>query len=132
VTGTDFLGATAVDFGAAPAAFFTVDSDTQITATASAAATAGPVDITVTAHAGLAIPIKFSLGGNEGLGITPTGYPAVTQVSCSTGAPINISTLTGTADNSGLQYDPSTNTYTYTSGRPSSPGQAPAKSSPWA
>ncbi|MFR9750049.1 IPT/TIG domain-containing protein [Nocardia sp. 004] len=34
ITGTGFTGATAVTFGAAPAAGFTVDSDTQITATA--------------------------------------------------------------------------------------------------
>lgn len=53
VTGTGFTGATAVDFGAsAPAASFSVDSDTQITAVSPAAALAGPVDVIVTTPAG--------------------------------------------------------------------------------
>jgi uncharacterized repeat protein (TIGR01451 family) len=51
VTGSGFTGATAVDFGTVPAASFTVDSDTQITAT-SPARPAGPVDVTVTTPAG--------------------------------------------------------------------------------
>jgi hypothetical protein len=46
ITGTDLLGATAVSFGATPAATFTVDSATQITAT-SPAGTAGTVDVSV-------------------------------------------------------------------------------------
>ncbi|NUP50127.1 MAG: cell shape-determining protein [Catenulispora sp.] len=147
ITGTDFLGATSVAFGSTPAAF-TVVSDTQITATAPASSTVGPVDVTVTTpagtsatgaadrytysypftgfyapvantptlnqvHAGQAIPMKFSLGGNYGLDIIPTGFPTATQVNCATGAPVNTSTLTDTAGGSGLQYDPTTNTYTY-------------------
>lgn len=47
VTGTTFTGATAVSFGATPAASFTVNSATQITATTPARA-AGIVDVTVT------------------------------------------------------------------------------------
>jgi len=46
ITGTGFTGASAVDFGATPATSFTVNSDTQITAT-SPAHSAGAVDITV-------------------------------------------------------------------------------------
>ena len=46
ITGTDFLAATAVMFGATAAATFTVDSDTQITATSPAGA--GSVHVTVT------------------------------------------------------------------------------------
>lgn len=64
-------------------------------------------------HAGRAIPIKFSLGGDYGLGIVPTGYPTATQVNCATGAPVNSGTLTDTAGGSGLQYDPAAGTYTY-------------------
>ncbi|MGD9479398.1 putative Ig domain-containing protein [Shinella sp. G-2] len=51
VTGTNLVGATAVAFGATPAASFTVDSDTQIRAIAPAGA-AGTVDITVTTISG--------------------------------------------------------------------------------
>lgn len=64
-------------------------------------------------HAGQAIPIKFSLGGNFGLGIIAAGYPTAQQVNCTSGAPVNTTTETDTAGNSGLQYDATTNTYTY-------------------
>ena len=63
--------------------------------------------------AGQSIPIQFSLGANFGLGIIAAGYPAVQQVSCATGAPVNTSTETDTAGSSGLQYNATTNTYTY-------------------
>jgi len=67
------------------------------------------------ANAGQAIPIQFSLNGDQGTDIFNSGYPAVHQVSCSTGDPVNSSTLTDadTSGNSGLQYDASTETYTY-------------------
>jgi hypothetical protein len=48
-----------------------------------------PVDNAPTlnvARAGSAIPVKFSLGGNQGLDIFQTGYPRVTTVSCSASA----------------------------------------------
>ncbi len=51
ITGTNLTGATAVTFGATPATGFTVNSATQITATAPAGA-AGTVDVTVTAAGG--------------------------------------------------------------------------------
>lgn len=51
VGGMNFTGASAVSFGATPATGFTVDSATQITATAPAG-TAGTVDIRVTTPAG--------------------------------------------------------------------------------
>ena len=46
VTGTGFFGATAVMFNAANATTFTVDSNTQITATVPAGATTGPIKVT--------------------------------------------------------------------------------------
>ena len=52
ITGTDFNSASAVMFGETPAAGFTVDSDTQITATAPKSAKVGAVDVTVTTIAG--------------------------------------------------------------------------------
>ena len=51
ITGTDLNGATAVAFGATPAASFTVNSATSITAVAPAHA-AGTVDVTVTTPGG--------------------------------------------------------------------------------
>ena len=67
------------------------------------------------ANAGQAIPMQFSLNGNQGTDIFTAGYPAVQQVDCSTGVPVNSSTLTDadTSGSSGLQYDASTGTYTY-------------------
>ena len=67
------------------------------------------------ANAGQAIPMQFSLNGNQGTDIFTAGYPEVQQVSCSTGVPVNNSTLSDadTSGNSGLQYDASTDTYTY-------------------
>jgi len=62
---------------------------------------------------GQAIPMKFSLGGNFGLGIIAAGYPTATQISCATGLPLNLGTLTDTSGGSGLQFDSSTGTYTY-------------------
>jgi hypothetical protein len=52
ITGTEFLGATAVKFGTTPASSFTINSDTQITATAPAGTLGAVVDVTVTTPAG--------------------------------------------------------------------------------
>ena len=52
ITGTGFTGAFTVSFRS-PAPSFTVDSDTQITATSPAGAGAGPADVTVATPAGI-------------------------------------------------------------------------------
>jgi hypothetical protein len=52
ITGTDFNAASAVKFGTAPAASFTVNSETEITATAPASAKPATVDLAVTTLAG--------------------------------------------------------------------------------
>jgi hypothetical protein len=52
ITGKNLNGTTAVAFGGAPAASFTVDSDTEITATAPRTARPGKVDVSVTTLAG--------------------------------------------------------------------------------
>jgi sugar lactone lactonase YvrE len=54
ITGGNFLGASAVKFGASPAASFTVNSPTQITAVSPPGA--GAVDVTVTTQSGASTP----------------------------------------------------------------------------
>jgi hypothetical protein len=52
ITGTNLTSASAVKFGTTPAASFTAESDTQITAITPATTTRGKVDVTVTTLAG--------------------------------------------------------------------------------
>jgi IPT/TIG domain len=56
ITGTDFTGLSAVEFGSTPASSFTLDSPTEVTATAPAQG-AGTVDITVTTPGGSSAPV---------------------------------------------------------------------------
>ena len=65
------------------------------------------------ANAGSAVPIKFSLGGDRGLGIFADGYPVSVQINCTTGVPIGPPVPTSPAGGSGLQYDPVLSQYTY-------------------
>ncbi|MFG2917904.1 IPT/TIG domain-containing protein [Kitasatospora sp. NPDC048298] len=60
LTGTHLTGTTAVNFGTTPATAFTVDSDTQITATTPAGSAAGPVDVTVTTPGGTGAAGKYT------------------------------------------------------------------------
>ncbi|NTY01410.1 PxKF domain-containing protein [Deinococcus sp. JMULE3] len=76
-----------------------------------------PVDMNGlnTAKAGSAIPVKFSLGGNQGLNVMAAGYPKVYAISCSTLAnlmPDEIET-TVTAGGSSLTYDATAGQYVY-------------------
>jgi YVTN family beta-propeller protein len=79
-----------------------------------------PVDnpsvATNTANAGSSIPVKFKLGGNQGLDIfragDPTSYPKITFTDCTTAATLDAIETT-TANPSGLSYDAATDTYTY-------------------
>ena len=75
-----------------------------------------PVDNAPTlnvAKAGSGIPVKFGLGGNQGLDVFQAGYPRVTTVSCSASAPEDVIETTVTAGGNSLQYDATTNQYTY-------------------
>jgi hypothetical protein len=65
---------------------------------------------TTTRTAGAAVPIRFGIGGNFGLGIFAAGYPKSQQVSCTTGAPLGPATPTAsdnglTFSNGQYQYD---------------------------
>jgi hypothetical protein len=62
--------------------------------------------------AGSAIPVKFSLDGNQGLDIFAAGYPRSQSVTCNTAASDPIE-QTVTANTSGLTYDATTDTYNY-------------------
>ena len=57
-------------------------------------------------NAGRAIPVKFSLSGNKGLGIMAAGYPASQQIACDSSAPISNLEGTETSGGSTLSYSP--------------------------
>jgi hypothetical protein len=67
-------------------------------------------------NAGSTIPVKFSLGLNLGLDILAPGSPVSRQINCSPnscGANVGIGPSEPTQSALGLQYDPTTNQYTY-------------------
>lgn len=67
------------------------------------------------AKAGSAIPVKFALGGDQGLGIFAAGYPVAKQVTCPSGTLVADTveeTAAGTI--SGLKYDAIAQQYNYT------------------
>jgi hypothetical protein len=65
------------------------------------------------AKAGSAIPVTFSLGGDQGLAILAAGSPNSQRVTCDASAPLDAIEQTVTAGASSLSYDVTTNTYTY-------------------
>jgi hypothetical protein len=64
-------------------------------------------------QAGRAIPLKFSLSGNKGLGIFAVGSPSSGPVGCNSSDPASDLTETVTAGGSSLSYDPTTDRYIY-------------------
>ncbi|MEO4000559.1 IPT/TIG domain-containing protein [Mesorhizobium sp. CAU 1732] len=84
ITGSGFTGTSAVSFGATPAASYSIDSDTQITATTPAGA-AGTIDVVVTALAGTSAPSAASR-------FTYVAPPTISAITPASG-----STLGGTA-----------------------------------
>jgi hypothetical protein len=63
-------------------------------------------------NAGRTIPVKFSLGGDQGLAILAAGSPSSTVVACPASATVDTLEETTTAT-SGLRYDASANQYIY-------------------
>jgi len=63
--------------------------------------------------AGSAVPVKFSLGGDHGLSIFAAGFPRVDRVACGAGVVADDLEELAMAANSGLQYDPLTDRYTF-------------------
>ncbi|MGF6897551.1 hypothetical protein ABIA39_007924, partial [Nocardia sp. GAS34] len=76
LTGTNLTGVTAVSFGGTPAASFTVNSSTQITAV-TPAHSAGTVSVTVTAAGGT----------SNGVAFTYIAVPVLTAVTPNSGPP---------------------------------------------
>jgi hypothetical protein len=75
-----------------------------------------PIDNTIwnSVQAGSAIPVKFSLNGNQGLNIFTAGYPKVVTVACpAANAVVDAIEETVTANASGLQYDSTAAQYVY-------------------
>ena len=68
---------------------------------------------TNTAKAGRAIPVKFSLGGDQGLDIFTADYPRSGIIPVDPGAPLDDIEQIETAGASSLTYDPATGQYTY-------------------
>jgi hypothetical protein len=74
-----------------------------------------PVDnppVVNTVQAGQSIPVKFSLGGYQGMAIFATGYPRSIVMTCS-GALQDSVEETSTAGSSTLTFDPTTGRYHY-------------------
>ena len=63
--------------------------------------------------AGQAAPVKFSLGGNQGLNIFAAGSPLSVQVTCDTNMPISAVEEVLTAGSSSLTYDAASDQYKY-------------------
>jgi len=71
-------------------------------------------DVWNKAKAGQGIPVKFSLGGNQGLDIFKTGSPTAVQVACPSGTGTTYDAIeTTTANSSGLIYDADAGQYVY-------------------
>jgi hypothetical protein len=63
--------------------------------------------------AGAAVPVKFSLGGDQGLEILAPGSPASQLMDCSSAEGLDVIEETVSSGHSELQYDPATGQYTY-------------------
>lgn len=77
---------------------------------------ASPVDAMPTLNqlkAGAAVPVKFSLGGDQGLAIFTAGYPKSQSIACDATAPVDGVEVTVSAGGSSLTYDPVTGLYAY-------------------
>jgi len=64
--------------------------------------------------AGAAVPVKFALGGEQGLDIFDAGNPGSKTVDCGALANVDAIEQTVTAGSSALTYDPATGQYNYT------------------
>jgi hypothetical protein len=66
-----------------------------------------------TVKAGAAVPVKFSLGGDQGSAIFETRSPSSRRIDCSSAAPVDAIEQTVSAGGSSLAFDAATGIYTY-------------------
>jgi hypothetical protein len=116
-SGSSFpVGTTTVSCSAADAHGNTTTGSFKVTVNYAWTGFFQPVDNPPTVNtvkAGSAVPVKFSLTGNQGLNIFQTGYPASAPYTCSATAPTDAIEQTVTAGASSLSYDPASDQYTY-------------------
>jgi len=62
---------------------------------------------------GSSVPMKFNLGGNQGMGILAAGYPKSSVIPCDSTADVDAIETLATAGSSGLNFDSTTNQYNY-------------------
>jgi hypothetical protein len=65
------------------------------------------------AKAGSAIPVKFSLGGDQGLDIFADGHPKAVRIACAKGEPTDVVEEYVATSTSGLKYDAASGRYQY-------------------
>ena len=115
-SGTTFtVGTTTVNCSATDHAGNTANSSFKVIVSYSFSGFYRPVDNLPTVNvvkAGSAVPVKFSLGGNQGLNIFATGYPASVGNICGAAATDAIEE-TVTAGGSSLSYDAASGQYIY-------------------
>jgi Concanavalin A-like lectin/glucanases superfamily len=63
--------------------------------------------------AGSAVPVKFSLAGNQGLGVFAAGSPASQRIACSSATELDAIEQTVAAGSSSLSYDAAGDRYVY-------------------
>ena len=66
-----------------------------------------------TVKSGSAIPVKFRLGGNQGMTIFAANSPTFTMIACNAMAPVDDVEELSTATNSGLTWDAAAQQYVY-------------------
>ena len=66
-----------------------------------------------TVSGGRTVPVRFSLGANEGLDILAAGGPTSAQVACPGSAPTDAVEETSSSTGGGLSFDPATGAYQY-------------------
>jgi phage replication-related protein YjqB (UPF0714/DUF867 family) len=64
-------------------------------------------------NAGSAVPVKFSLSGNQGLDVFAPGYPKSEQIACGSTAEVEDKEPTQSTGGSSLTYDPRSDQYHY-------------------
>jgi hypothetical protein len=112
-TCTDSGGAVSVTYTVAYCATSLTSpvSGSWVTSTGTCTTPAPATAVYNISKAGSAVPLKFSLHGNQGLAIFAPGYPLSQQV-LATGT-FTDNTVTATAGESGLTYDAASDQYTY-------------------